>query len=193
MTTCLIEPTWMENMGTYFIAHVVKLWCSFFFFDNWSKIPINGSPWMVVIKIQTHWRKILNYIQSKKNLEVYICALSTKLCYPFTINLLAIVNCNFWNMRLFKISKKILTELALWFSISTNCKVFEASSRYETILEELKGKKGSYGGRFFFLKRREVMKWTRIQDMKNMMNTIETPFNFFPTISSKAISQQVAI
>jgi hypothetical protein len=29
--------------------------------------------------------------------------------------------------------------------------------------------------------------------MKNMMNTIETPFNFFPTISSKAISQQVAI
>jgi hypothetical protein len=57
-------------------------------------------------------------------------------------------------------------------------------------LEELKGKKGSQGGRFFFLNRREVTKWTRIQDTKNMMNTIETPLSFFATTSSKAISQQ---
>jgi hypothetical protein len=56
-------------------------------------------------------------------------------------------------------------------------------------LDELKVKKGSHGGRFFFLNRREVKKWTRIQHTKNMMNTIETPMNFFPTTSSKAISQ----
>jgi len=113
-----------------------------------------------------------------------------QIVFPFTINfkLLLIVIFEMWDFL--KLIKKILVELALWFSISTNCKVFEANSRYQTIFEELKGKKGSQGGRFFFLNRREVTKRTRIQDTKSMMNTIETPLSFFPSTSSKAIAQQ---
>jgi hypothetical protein len=48
------------------------------------------------------------------------------------------------------------------FFISINCKVLEGSSRYETILEKLRGKEGSQGGRFFFLKKIKVTKWIRI-------------------------------
>jgi hypothetical protein len=36
----------------------------------------------------------------------------------------------------------------------------------------------------------EVTKWTRIQDKKKMMNTIETLLSFFPTTSFETISQQ---
>jgi hypothetical protein len=75
------------------------------------------------------------------------------------------------------------------FFISINYKVSKGSSRYETILEELREKKGSQGKKFFFLKRIEVTKWIRIQERKNMMNAIEAPLSFSPITSSKAISK----
>jgi hypothetical protein len=79
------------------------------------------------------------------------------------------------------------------FFISINCKFSEGSSRYETILEKLRGKEGSQGGRFFFLKKIKVTKWIRIQETKNMMNTIEAPLSFFPTTNSKVISRKITI
>jgi hypothetical protein len=43
MTTCLTEPTWIENMGPYFAAQVVKLRCGFFSVSC-KRLPNNGSP-----------------------------------------------------------------------------------------------------------------------------------------------------
>ncbi len=43
MTTCLTEPTWIENMGPYFAAQVVKLRCGFFSVSC-NRLPNNGSP-----------------------------------------------------------------------------------------------------------------------------------------------------
>jgi hypothetical protein len=62
------------------------------------------------------------------------------------------------------IAKKNSNRSSFVFFISINCKVSKGNSSYETILEKIRRKKGSQGGRFFFLKKREVTKWTRIQE-----------------------------
>ncbi len=87
MTTCLIEPTWIENMGPYFAAQVVKLLCNFFSFSNCNKLPNNGSLGMVIIKIQTHCKNRFFYIQFKKNPRIDIHILRTKLCHLVNIPL----------------------------------------------------------------------------------------------------------
>ncbi len=87
MITCLIEPTWIENMGRYFATQAVKLLFSFFSFRNCNKLPNNGSLGMAIIKIQTHCKKGFSYIQFKKNPRIDIYILCTKLCHLVNIPL----------------------------------------------------------------------------------------------------------
>lgn len=136
------QLVWLNQLGLKIQAHISqpKLWnlCSFFSFGNCNKLPNNGNLGMVIIKTQTHCKKRFGYTQFKKNPRIDIYILCTKLCHLANIHLHPFSS-YFWNMSLFTIAKKDSNMSSFKFFIYINWKVSDGSSRYETILEKLRG------------------------------------------------------